>query len=36
MVPSSTIIADTSEAVIAAIVAGAGIGMAANFMAASG
>jgi DNA-binding transcriptional LysR family regulator len=34
-VPSSTIIADTSEAVIAAIVAGAGIGMAANFMAAS-
>jgi hypothetical protein len=35
MVPSSTIIADTSEAVIAAIVAGAGIGMAANFMAAS-
>lgn len=35
IVPSSTIIADTSEAVIAAIVAGAGIGMAANFMAAS-
>lgn len=35
IVPSSTIIADTSEAVIAAVVAGAGIGMASNFMTAS-
>ncbi|WP_312949409.1 LysR family transcriptional regulator [Superficieibacter sp.] len=33
MVPSSTVIVDTSEAVIAAVVAGAGIGMAPTFMA---
>jgi DNA-binding transcriptional LysR family regulator len=33
IVPSSGIMVDASEAVIAAIVAGAGIGMAANFMA---
>ncbi|SCC25206.1 LysR substrate binding domain-containing protein [Kosakonia oryziphila] len=35
IVPSSTIIVEASEAVIAAITAGAGIGMAANFMVAS-
>ncbi len=34
LVPSSAIIVDASEAVIATIAAGAGIGMAANFMAA--
>ncbi|WP_227136651.1 LysR family transcriptional regulator [Kosakonia radicincitans] len=35
MVPSSAVIVDASEAVIAAIAAGAGIGMAADFMVAS-